>query len=79
MPLIIIAGILIIYSIFVITSKLKFGSLLAIFACVNCFKIEESAKTKRILQYIKNHSAVIEEQEQNHWHDKYEHDLYNNV
>ena len=56
-----------------------FGSLLAIFACVNCFKIEESAKTKRILQYIKNHSAVIEEQEQNHWHDKYEHDLYNNV
>ena len=54
-----------------------FCSVIAVLACLNCFKIEESAKTKRILQYIKHHSEIKEEQ--NHWHDKYEHDLYNNV
>lgn len=52
-------------------------SIIAVVACINCFKIEESAKTKRILQYIKHHSEI--EEDQNHWHDKYEHDLYNNV
>jgi predicted MFS family arabinose efflux permease len=56
-----------------------FCSLIAVFACFNCFKIEESAKTKRMLQYVKNHAAMKEEDERNHWHDKYEHDLYNNV
>ena len=54
-----------------------FCSVIAVLASLNCFKIEESAKTKRILQYIKHHSEITEES--NHWHDKYEHDLYNNV
>ena len=56
-------------------------SLLAILACLSCFKIEESAKTKRMLQYINYHTAMEKEreQEEHHWHDKYEHDLYNNV
>ena len=56
-----------------------FCSLMAVFACINCFKIEESAKTKRMLQYIKYHLSIEKEDEQKHWHDKYEHDLYNNV
>lgn len=53
--------------------------IIAIFACINVFKIEESAKTKRILNYVKTHGKVEKEDDSNHWHDKYEHDLYNNV
>ena len=56
-----------------------FCTCIAVYACVNCFKIEESAKTKRMLLYIKHHLAIEKEQEGAHWHDKYEHDLYNNV
>lgn len=58
-----------------------FCSLMAVFACVNCFRIEESAKTKRMLKYLNYHTAIEHEKEneKNHWHDKYEHDLYNNV
>ena len=53
--------------------------ILAISACYNVFKIEDSAKTKRILNYVKNHGKIESEDDSNHWHDKYEHDLYNNV
>ncbi|MCR5260442.1 MAG: MFS transporter [Candidatus Gastranaerophilales bacterium] len=52
---------------------------LAVIACLNVFKIEESAKTKRILHYVKNHGKIAPEDNTKHWHDKYEHDLYNNV
>ncbi len=56
-----------------------FCTCIAVLACVNCFKIEESAKTKRMLQYIQHHLDIEKEPEGKHWHDKYEHDLYNNV
>lgn len=48
-------------------------------SCFNVFKIEESAKTKRILNYVKTHNRIEPEDSSKHWHDKYEHDLYNNV
>jgi len=51
----------------------------AAISCFNVFKIEESAKTKRILNYLKTHNRIEPDSSSNHWHDKYEHDLYNNV
>ena len=57
-----------------------FCTVLAVVECFNVFKIEESAKTKRLLEYIKHHEeAANADSDKNHWHDKYEHDLYNNV
>jgi len=53
--------------------------IISVFACINVFKIEESAKTKRIINHFKNHGKVEKEDDSKHWHDKYEHDLYNNV
>ena len=52
-------------------------TILAVVECINVFKIEESAKTKRLLGYIKHHEEMAAGEEK-HWHDKYEHDLYNN-
>jgi hypothetical protein len=53
--------------------------LVAAAASILVFKIEESAKTKRILSYFEHHGKVEHEDDSKHWHDKYEHDLYNNV
>ena len=53
--------------------------ILAIYSFINVFKIEESSKTKRLImhaQYIKEKDSHFDEE---HWHDKYEHDIYNNV
>jgi len=53
---------------------------LAINSFMNVFKIEESKKTLRLIEhvnYVKEHENESDEEE--HWHDKYEHDLYNNV
>lgn len=53
--------------------------ILAIISFISVFKIEESQKTLRLIQHVN----YIKEHEQNdsgeHWHDEYEHDLYNNV
>ncbi len=52
--------------------------MLAIYAFINVFKIEESKKTLRLI----NHAQYIKEQqhqEELHWHDEYEHDIYTNV
>ena len=41
----------------------------------------ESTKTKRLIthaEYIKNKEKQTNDDD-NHWHDKYEHDIYNNV
>ena len=57
--------------------------ILGIIALVNVFKIEESAKTKRLLNHIEYVTNKAKEEhkteEAEHWHDKYEHDLYNNI
>lgn len=57
---------------------------LAIFSFINVFRIDESAKTKRLInhaEYIKHKDdhKDDDDDDDNHWHDKYEHDLYNNV
>jgi len=54
--------------------------ILAIYSFINVFKIEESKKTQRLIshvQYLKEKEN--EEDEGGHWHDEYEHDLYNNM
>lgn len=53
-------------------------AILAVIECIHVFKIEESTKTKRLLGYIKHHEEISINYEK-HWHDKYEHDLYNNL
>ena len=55
--------------------------ILAIYSFINVFKIDESAKTKRLIthaEYVKNKEKQTNDDD-NHWHDKYEHDIYNNV
>ena len=55
--------------------------ILAIYSFINVFKIDESTKTKRLIthaEYIKNKEKQTNDDD-NHWHDKYEHDIYNNV
>ena len=57
--------------------------ILSLFAFINVFKIEESEKTKRLLAHVDYLTNKAKEEqktdEENHWHDKYEHDLYNNI
>ena len=51
--------------------------ILSIYSFVNVFKIEESKKTKRLiehLEYIKH-----KEDDEAKWHDEYEHDIYTNI
>lgn len=55
--------------------------ILAIYSFINVFKIDESTKTKRLIshaKYVKNKEKQTDNDD-NHWHDKYEHDIYNNV
>ena len=54
---------------------------LSVISFVSVFKIEESRKTLRLIQhinYIKEHENDTEE-EKEHWHDEYEHDIYTNI
>ncbi len=56
--------------------------ILAVLSFISVFKIEESKKTLRLIEhinYIKEHEHDNDEENCEHWHDKYEHDLYNNV
>ncbi|MCD8378476.1 MAG: MFS transporter, partial [Candidatus Gastranaerophilales bacterium] len=57
------------------------ASILALYSFINVFKIEESAKTKRLITHIEyvKHKDEASDEECEHWHDKYEHDLYTNV
>ena len=53
---------------------------LAVISFISVFKIEESKKTLRLIEhvnYIREHENDNDECE--HWHDEYEHDLYTNV
>ena len=53
---------------------------LSIISFVNVFKISESKKTLRLIEhinYIREHENESKDEE--HWHDEYEHDLYNNI
>ena len=51
-------------------------SVLALISFVSVFKIEESKKTLRIINHI-NH--IKDKTHEEHWHDKYEHDIYTNI
>ena len=56
--------------------------ILAVLSFISVFKIEESKKTIRLIEhinYIKEHEHDNDEENCEHWHDEYEHDLYNNV
>ncbi len=55
---------------------------LSIISFISVFKIEESRKTLRLIQhinYVKEHENDEQPEPAEHWHDEYEHDLYNNV
>lgn len=61
------------------TSYLAIFSLMVILALIsfiNVFKIEESEKTQRLIKHLNN---IKDKEKSEHWHDKYEHDLYSNI
>ena len=54
-------------------------SVLAIISFVSVFKIEESQKTLRLINHINYLKDKETDNDEEHWHDEYEHDLYSNV
>lgn len=54
-------------------------SVLAIISFVSVFKIEESQKTLRLINHINYLKEKETDNDEEHWHDEYEHDLYSNV
>jgi MFS family permease len=55
------------------------AAIFSVVAFVNVFRIEESSKTKKLLDRIRQITKEHHDTHEAHWHDKYEHHIYNNM